>query len=215
MTETSNSKRRYTSTRRRLQAGETRRSIIEAARALFYERGYASTTIEAIARQAGVAPETIYAAFGNKQAILQNLVNITLVGDEEPVPLLERPFVKAAEEETDQRRLVAQFARNIAQIMNRMSPVFALVRSTAKADVKIAELLNRILSERLGGMAYFVDQLRRIGPVREPDLPGQASVSTWVLSSAEVFDLLTRDLGWTEEQYVAWLSDSLARILLP
>lgn len=223
-------KRSYSSTRRRVQAGQTRRLILEAARRLFYERGYASATIESIAQNAGVAQETVYAVFGSKQKILRSLVDVTLVGDEEPVPLLQRPFIQAAALETDQRRLVEKFARDIYQIMVRMSPLFALLRATAKTDPEIASLLAGLLRERLKGMAFFVNQLRRIGPVRgpagvdsTPAVPSQVGPSTegpveasvWVLSSAEVFDLLTGELGWNEEQYVAWLSDSLARLLLP
>jgi TetR/AcrR family transcriptional regulator of autoinduction and epiphytic fitness len=215
MTQSSKPNRTYNSSRRRLQAAQTRRLIIESARKLFYERGYASATIEAIAQEAGVASETIYAVFGNKQAILRNLVGITLVGDDEPVPLLERPFIKEAGLETDQRNLINKFAKDIYQIMSRMSPIFSLLRTTAKTDAEIAALLTRLLNERLGGMSFFVDQLNRIGPLREQALPDQARASVWALSSAEVFDLLTRDLGWSEERYIRWLSDSLVQLLLP
>jgi TetR/AcrR family transcriptional regulator of autoinduction and epiphytic fitness len=215
MTQPAKAKRAYTSTRRRLQAGQTRRLILEAARKLFYERGYASATIEAIAQEAGVAAETIYATFGSKLAILHSLVDITLVGDEQPVALLERPFIKAAEVETDQRHLIGQFAQNMYRIMTRMSPIFALLQTTAKADAEIAVLRARLLKERLGGMAYFIDQLSRIGPLRPQAEPDQAQASAWVLSSAEVFGLLAGDLGWSEEQYVTWLSTSLERLLLP
>ena len=91
----SSPKRRYNSTRRQQQAQATRRQIIEAARQLFTERGYTGSTIDAIALQAGVAPETVYAIFGNKRAILARLLETSLVGDEEPVPLLQRPGPQA------------------------------------------------------------------------------------------------------------------------
>ena len=215
MTESSKTKRGYSSTRRRLQANQTRRLILETARKLFYERGYNNATIEAIAQAAGVASETVYAIFGSKPAILHTLVDTTLVGDEEPIPLLERPFIKEAQLETDQRSLIHKFSKNIYEIMSRMSPVFMLLRTTAKTDPEIAALLDKLLHERLVGMAYFVDQLRRIGPLREPVLPDQSNISAWAISSAELFDLLTRDQGWSEDQYVTWLSDSLERLLLP
>ena len=96
MPKSSGPKRAYNSTRRKNQAKETRRMIIEAARKLFYELGYNYATIDAIAREAGVAAETIYAIFGNKQTILMNLIQVTVVGDDENIPLLERPFIKDA-----------------------------------------------------------------------------------------------------------------------
>ena len=82
MTNLKKTKRRYNSKRRQAQARETRRQITEAARMLFTERGYSGATIEAIAQEAGVATETVYAVFGNKRAILVHLVNISVGGDE-------------------------------------------------------------------------------------------------------------------------------------
>ncbi len=99
-------KRTYNSTRRLAQARQTRRLIVEAAGRLFRERGYAGTAIEAIAQQAGVAVETIYATFGNKVAILSAVVDFSVVGDDEPVPLLQRPGIRAAQDENDPRRLL-------------------------------------------------------------------------------------------------------------
>jgi TetR/AcrR family transcriptional regulator, regulator of autoinduction and epiphytic fitness len=214
MTETPKPKRTYTSTRRQLQARQTRRLILEEARKLFDERGYEGTTIEAIAQQAGVAPETIYAVFGSKLAILKKLVEVTLVGDDQPTPLLERPFIRENFEETDPRQFIRRFAETIYPIMLRMAPVFALLKSTAKSDPEIASLRERLLKERLSGMSMFVHQLQRLVALREGLLPTEASAAAWTLSSAEVFDLLTRDLGWGEEQYTGWLSDALERLLL-
>ena len=214
MTQTPKPKRTYTSTRRRTQAKQTRRLILSAARKLFDERGYNNATIDAIAQEAGVAPETIYAGFGSKQGVLRNLVQISLVGDDAPVPLMERSFIKDAVQETDQRHLISKFANDMYQIMTRMSPIFALLRATAKTDPEIEAMLKKMLDDRLAGMAYFVDHLRRIGPLNDQILPEQAKVSVWAISSAEVFDLLTKDLGWTEAEYVTWLSSSLERLLL-
>ena len=215
MTESSRPKRAYNSTRRKNQANETRRMIVEAARRLFYELGYNNATIEAIALEAGVAAETIYAVFGNKQAILMDLIQVTLLGDDENVPLLERPFIKQSLKETDQLQLIKKFAADMYAIMQRMSPVFALLRSTAKTDPEIMALLNKLLMERLGGMSFFINQLSRIGPLKEQMIADQAQVSVWAISSAEVFTLLVQDLGWSEQKYTAWLSSSLERLLIP
>ena len=215
MSQTPKPKRTYTSTRRRAQAKQTRRLILSAARKLFDERGYNNATIDAIAQEAGVAPETIYAGFGSKQGVLRNLVQISLVGDDAPVPLMERSFIKDAVQETDQRHLISKFANDMYQIMTRMSPIFALLRVTAKTDAEIEAMLKKMLDDRMTGMAYFVEQLCRIGPLNDRILPDEAKVSVWAISSAEVFDLLTKDLGWTEAEYTTWLRSSLERLLLP
>src|SRR5690242_16452093 len=103
-------KRTYNSTRRQAQARQTRQQIAIAAHRLFTERGYSGATIEAIAQKAEVAPETIYATFGNKRKILSYLMNIAVGGDEEPILLLDRPEPQEAMRESDQRRQLSLFA---------------------------------------------------------------------------------------------------------
>ena len=214
MSESPRPKRTYKSTRRQAQATQTRRLIVEAARALFDQRGYASTTIEAIAQEAGVAPETVYAAFGSKQAILRRLFEVTLVGDDEPVPLLERPDMQANLQSTDPRAMIHRFAQEMFNIMSRMSPIFLLMRTTAKSDPEIAAMLERVYKDRMGGMGMFVNRLRQIAPVRQDVSPDHVTATVWAISSAEVFELLVRVQGWPEEQYVHWLGDALERLLL-
>lgn len=213
MSESPKPKRTYNSTRRQAQATQTRRLIVEAARMLFDQRGYASTTIEAIAQEAGVAPETVYAAFGSKQAILRRLFEVT-VGDEEPVPLLERPDIQENLQSTDPHAMIRRFAQDMFNIMSRMSPIFLLMRTTAKSDPEIGAMLDRVYHDRMGGMGMFVNRLRQIAKVRFDQVPNQAIATVWAVSSAEVFDLLVRVQGWSEEQYVNWLSDTLERLLL-
>jgi len=71
-----------------------------------------------------------------------------------------------------------------------------------------------MLIERFDNMSFVENLLKRMGSIREQTLPDQAKATLWALSSAEVFDLLTHNLGWTKEKYIAWLSDSLIRLLL-
>ena len=208
-------KRSYRSTRRQEQARETRRQIIAAAQGLFFENGYAGTSIEAIAKAAGVAPETIYAAFGSKLAVLTALVDVSIVGDDLPIPLLERPEVRAAQDLMDQGALLRKFAADIARIMQRMGPIFALLRATAPSEPEIAAILERLYQERLQGMGYLVANLQRMGSLRPELTPGQAAETVWAVSSAEVFDLFTVHRGWSEEQYQQWLEQTLLRLLLP
>lgn len=208
-------KRTYTTNRRRLQAGQTRRLILEAARRLFEERGYASTTIDAIAQAAGVAPETIYANFGSKQAVLKHLVEFSITGDEGPVPLLQREHIRENLRETDRHKQISRFAMDMHQIMTRMSPIFMLLRSTAKTDPEIAAILDRLLHDRLGGMTTFVKAVRRNGPLREGLSIEEAAATVWAVSGGEVFQMLVGDLGWSEAQYVEWLTGALERLLLP
>ena len=83
-------KRSYSSAKREAQARETRRSILDAAHELFVATGYAATTIQAIAERAGVAVQTVYAVFGTKRELLRQLIESTITGDDEPLPITER-----------------------------------------------------------------------------------------------------------------------------
>jgi len=211
-------KRRYNSTRRKEQARQTRQQILDAAGALFFENGYSGTSMDSIAQAAGVAVETVYAAFGSKSGVLNALVDISIVGDDQPVALLQRENIQAAFQETDPQRLIHRFAWDILPIMQRMDPIFSLLRSTAKTEPEAAALLDRLLKERLQGMSFFIEQLRRVSPqaaLQElPELAERAAETVWVLSSAEVFHQLTSDLGWSGEEYVRWLDALLTRVFL-
>ena len=208
-------KRAYNSNRRQEQARQTKRQIIEAARSLFIERGYAGATIDAIAQNAGVAPETIYAAFGSKRAILARLFEVSLVGDDLPIPLLERQGPQAAMNETDQRRQIELFADDIYEIMSRVAPLFDVMRGAAKTETEMAEMLQNILNARVQGMLAFVRALVKNGPLRQGLTPERAAETVWLLTSAEVFTLLKTNRAWTEESHKRWLVDSLTRLLLP
>src|SRR5687768_5982220 len=94
-------KRSYSSARRKAQASETRRAILDAANELFVAHGYAATTIQAIAEEAGVAVQTVYAVFGNKRELLRQLIESSITGDDEPQPITERAEALAVAAEPD------------------------------------------------------------------------------------------------------------------
>lgn len=215
MTQPKKTKRRYNSTRRKAQARETRRQIVEAARKLFTVYGYTGATIESIAQEAGVAPETIYAVFGNKRAILARLIDISVGGDDERIPLLERPGPQTVLQEQDPYQQLHLFAQDISTILERVTPVFEIMRLAAKTEPDIAGLLQNLLSERLRNMEAFVQSLAKHGSLRDRLTAMQAAETVWVLTSPELFGLLIVDRGWSLEQYRQWLADALIRLLLP
>ena len=215
MTPKTQTKRTYNSSRRKEQALQTRRQIVEAARLLFIERGYAGATIGAIAQNAGVAPETVYATFGSKRAILSGVFDVSLVGDDLPIPLLARRGPQEVMLETDQHRQTELFAADIYNIMSRVAPLFDVMRVAAKTEPEIAEMLENMLRARVQGMMAFVRALIKNGPLRLGITAEKAAETVWVLTSAEVFTLLQTNRGWSEEEHKRWLADSLTRLLLP
>jgi AcrR family transcriptional regulator len=207
--------RQYDSSYRQAQARLTRKKITEAAYKLFLKRGYAGATITAIAKEAKVSTETIYATFNNKRGILAHLVNVSVVGDEDDEPLLKRPFVKATASESDQHKQIARFAQQMSDIMGRMAPIFEIMRTAAKTEADIAEMRDNIMQERKLGMAYFVSSVATHGGLRDGLMTDKAAEIVFALSSGEMFNVFIQDLGWSKEQYILWLTDALTDALLP
>lgn len=208
-------KRRYNASRRQAQAAETRRLIVTSAQELFAAKGYAGTTIQAIAAGAGVAPETVYATFGSKRAILTRWLELAVGGDERPLPVLERDQPQSVRRDRDQRRQIRGFAKGMRQILERVGPVFDVMHVAAKTEPEIAALLQNTLNERLANLGQVVDWLARNGPLRKGLDSTTAPESVWAFTSAEVHRLLTIERGWSGDQYERWLGDVLEAYLLP
>ena len=215
MLKSNSTKRKYNSTRRQTQVGETRRQILEAAHKLFIERSYAGATIEAIAKEAGVALKTVYAVFTNKRKILVTLLNSSSSNSgEENIPVLERAGPKAVSQERDQRRQLQMFAQVIADNMEGAAYIAEIMNVAAKTEADIDKMVQNLNKQRWQHMAVAVRQIAFNGPLREKD-EAFATDTVWTLTSPEVFLLLTRDRGWSKEKYTEWLADSLIRALLP
>ena len=207
-------KRKYDSSRRKEQARQTRLQITEAAHRLFIEYGYAGATIDAIAQEAGVAQETVYAIFGSKRKILAFLLDISLGGDDQPLRILDRPEPQAVMQDTDQRRQLAMFAQGITEILTRATPVFEIMRGAAKTEPEIASLVHNLYAERLKNMTTFVHSVAVNGGLRNELDETYAGEIIWTITSPDVFQLLSAQLNWPKEKYNQWLTDTLTRLLL-
>lgn len=208
-------KRHYDASRRRNAAAQRRTRILEAARRLFVERGYSATTIEAIAEAAEASPETVYLAFKTKAGLLARVVDITLAGDEERLPLARRPFFLEVRKERDQRRQVRLLARNARVVLERAGSLQWTLLLASGQEPEIAELVNRYHRQRLKVMTTFVDWIRHNGPLAAEMTRAKAAETYWVLSSTEVHHLLRVRLRYSPDDYERWLADQLERALLP
>jgi AcrR family transcriptional regulator len=207
--------RRYVSSLRDEQARVTRFRILDAARELFIERGFAGTSIEVIAREAGVAVQTIYSAFGNKQSILARVMDQAIGGDDQQVAVLDRPERQSMRDEPDQRAQLRSLAHGIRRILERAGPIFAVMRAAAPANPEIADLYGNIQEERLQNMTRVLGWISQHGPLREGLTERTAADILWTLTSADIYNLLVTERGWTGEQYTDWLADTLIAGLLP
>jgi AcrR family transcriptional regulator len=207
-------RRPYDSALRRQQAGQTRLRMLDAAQKLFAGSGYAGTTVEAIASEAGVAVDTVYAAFGSKRGVLKALLDVRVGGDDAPVDLLDRPGPQGVRREPNQRHQVAGFAADVSAIIERARPVDDIIRGAAAVDADIAAFRTKAQEHRFRNMRQLVSWLAANGPLRGGLTEEEAATIVWTMSSPEVHRLLRVNRGWTPERYTAWLRDSLTRILL-
>ena len=207
-------KRTYDSSLRKQQAGQTRSRILDAAQRLFAEKGYPVATVEAIAGEAGVAVDTVYAAFGSKRGVLQALLNMRVGGDEAELDLLARAGPQAVKREHDQRAQLAAFAADISAIIERARPVDDIIRGAAAVDADIATLRAEAQAYRYRNIRELVSWLAAKGPLRAGLTEDDAAAIAWTLTSPEVHGLLRVTRGWSPERYVEWLQETLTRTLL-
>jgi AcrR family transcriptional regulator len=206
-------KRTYDSSKRKEQAQATRTAILEAAHRLFVEQGFVTTTLQAVADEAGVAVQTVYAAFGNKQELLRRVIGVSVVGDDEEVPLMERDAVQTIVDEPDQRARARMQAALITQILARVAPVAMVAREASGASPEAAEQWRSFMLERRVGMEHAARSLAGTDGLRAPI--EEAADIIHALWSPELYTILVRELGWTPDRYEAWMTDALERLLLP
>ncbi len=215
MTKEKSLRRKYDSSHRQAQAEATKIRIAKAARRLFFKRGYSGTTIEEIASEAGVSKESVYAIFRNKQSILAFLLDVAVGGQELPLPVIQQSAPQAIMQDKDQGRQIDRIARVCGGILSRAAPVYEIMRVAANTEPEIQKRVQHLHKERLGNMTSFFRNIAAHGSLREGVDEKSAGEMIWALTSPELFNLLTVELGWSEEKYSQWLADTLKRVLLP
>ena len=207
--------RSYDATRRRERAEEerraTKRRVVEAARELFVTRGYVATTVADIAKEAGVAIQSVYNAGKSKAALMHLVVDLAVAGDDEEVLLADRPAYAAVAEMPSAERQVEAFADLIADTMQRLAPVWVAYREAAAVDPTGAanlEAAHRRRNETFAALVGMVDPDRLRLPVQE------ATDTAWAIGSIDVYLLLLSIRGWSHDQYAEWLRRSLVHQLV-
>ena len=198
---------------RQQRAVATRRRIVDATRTLLVERGYAATTMTGVAAAAGVAVPTVYKVFGTKAALVKEVYDSTLAGDDEPVAIGDRPAGRNILTETDPARAVAAYAVLAAAIGVRLVPlrgVFAAADQTA--DAELQSFVQTVEAERLAGATRFADRLAELGGLRV-DVERARDV-LFLLTAPEVPYRLVTQRGWTEAQLAGFLTEAITAQLL-
>jgi AcrR family transcriptional regulator len=207
--------RAYDSSRRQEHARQNRTAILEAARRQFLEHGYAATTIGDVAEEAGVSAPTVYKVFANKPGLLKAVVDVAIVGDDEPVPLMEREFVRRNIAEPDPRKKLADYAAHFRVTAARSMPLTEVARQAAAADPTAADVYGQLQRERLTGMAAFAQHLKAGKHLRRGVTADDARDVLWAYTSPELYDLLVTQRGWSPARFERWQAEALIAALLP
>jgi AcrR family transcriptional regulator len=192
-----------------------RAAVVAAARELFLERGYGTTTIEAISERADVPTATVYRLFSSKHGILKALFDVSIVGDDREVAMAERPEVRALLDSPDPRAQVAGFVAVTVQVNQRVAPLYGILVSAAGTEPDAARQLEELTRQRQQGQGAVARSLARKGSLRPGLRERDAADLVHALLSPELYRLLVVDRAWSQERYAGWLEATLAGQLLP
>jgi AcrR family transcriptional regulator len=202
----SSTKRTYNSSRRTLQAAQTRDAVVHAAMARFPATGWGGTTLADIAAEAGVSVETIYKGFGSKKGLLRATIDAAVVGDTEPIPLSLRPEYRALGEGPLEERIARAAAMNAA-IQARSAGVWQALVEAASADPEVDGWRLELEQRRHAQIADSITLV--LGEAPDDDLTSLV----WVLYSSDTYLRLVHDRGYTLAEYEAFLVDATARLV--
>ena len=188
-------------TTRAERARLTRRRIIDAAAELFVERGYGATMLDQVAERAGVAVQTVYFHFGNKATLLKLALDVAAVGDDEPVPLLERPWLDRVKAEPDPLRMIELWVANGRSIMERVAPILAVIRGTVGADPDLAAQWHVNEQRRRAAHGTLAQILGDRGVLKTGLTRQDAADLAFLIDSVEGYFLATATLGWPPEHW--------------
>lgn len=192
-----------------------RAAVIDAARDLFVERGYGTTTIEAISAHADVPQATVYRLFSSKRGILKAILDMSIAGDDAPVSLPDREKVRAPLADPDPKNQLTGFVAVASEVNSRAAPIYRVLVGAASSDPDVAELLDDLNRQRRTGQGQVVRSLARAGALRPGLRQRDAADVVYTLMSPEVYRLLVLDRGWSPQRYQRWLTATLVDCLLP
>ena len=201
--------------RRVRKALATRHRVLDAAETLFVRDGYAATTIASIAREADVAVQTVYAVFGNKRAILGELLATRVAGGDAAIPLQGWEQWQAIEREPDPGRQLPMLAALATQIGNRIGGLYQVLAGAAGSDPEIAELYREQQHARYTDQQRLASSLAANGALRPGLSEATAADIMWAIANPNTYYALVSERQWTPEAYEQWLAHMLSCALLP
>jgi AcrR family transcriptional regulator len=181
---------------------------------LFTRDGFGTTTIDAIADEAGVSRKTVFTAAGSKIELLKLALDWAIAGDDEPVPVADRPEVKRLLDDQDPAAMLRGWATVMADIDHRVAPLFRAVEIAAGLDPAAELLFEEAQAQRLRGTRTLVNRLIDLNALNRGLTRYEATDLAWLFSDPALYDRLVRRRGWSWDRFADWLGDAMCRELL-
>lgn len=177
------------------------------------ERGYPATTIAAVAERANVAAPTVYTTFGTKRALLEHALDVTIAGDDEPIPVNDRPWMRPVWDATTGPATLQAYAHAVCVIQARAARLFEALEIASAAEPELGGLRATTDERRRIGATGVVDAVRRHGHLR-PGLERTEAIDVlWTLNGHQPYLALTRERRWRPDRYERWLGDTMIATL--
>jgi AcrR family transcriptional regulator len=207
-------RRRYQSSVRAEGAMRTRQAIVSTATRLFVERGYAATSLADIAAAAGVARPTVFAAFGSKAALLRQVLDEALAGDDAPVPVAQRPWFRPVWDAASPGAVLDAYAGVCLIIARRSALLFETVRRATDDAAESAEMWKTLQHNRRLGAKMVIEQVLKVGRLKR-GLERETAVDIlWIFNDPAHYTSLVLDRGWSERKFRRWLASTMGAALI-
>jgi AcrR family transcriptional regulator len=187
--------------------------VLDAATAVFLDRGYGAATIRAVAAGARVSVPTVEALFGTKARLLKAAIDVAIAGDDEPVPVLGRGWAAGARRAGTAEEFLALVAGVVAAAQARSAGLVLAVFEGSARDRELEQVAEQMVAQRAVTASWIVEGVSRVASLHQGYSHEEAIDTVWLLMDPAVFDRLTRRRNWTLEHYERWFADSVARLL--
>jgi AcrR family transcriptional regulator len=209
-------KRRYHAPRRQEQAAATRAAVLDAARRLFVERGYAGTSIRDVAAAVRVGEQTVYRLFDTKAVLLREVLLAAVSGTSDGATASDQPgfieHVAAAPTAGDRLRIIGQWSA--AGYERGSADLEMVVFSAAETDPRVRDLAAQIRELRYADVRALVTAVA--GEMAPP--PGMTldDIADYIYAiwSSPVHQMLVGERGWTTDKFIGWTLRAVERLFL-
>ena len=202
------SKARYHSPTREQQALETRENILNAAERLLQAKGYVGMTIEAMAKEASVAPQTVYAVFGSKRGVLRGLIDRAVLQN------LDVKIFERAVRADDALEIVTCAAHLSRKVYETDYCIYELLRGAGVVAPELCKLEKEREQFRYEKTRELVQRIIAIGQLKSGLDETRATDILWTLTCRDIYRMMVQIRKWPAEAFEAWAVQTLTSVLL-